>query len=173
MTVLSDRNSNRNSKTASWSTVIMVALGFWLSGSLVFDFLVVPGMLTSGMMNESGFASAGYVIFGTFNHVELLCAATVLAGCLVYRFGFGFTSQINTRSVVTAAILLAIALVYTYVLTPQLSGLGMPLDMFAVSESTSASMSVMHVVYWSLEVVKLVAASFLLRTFYRNSCSIA
>lgn len=164
--------SSRNSQTASWSTVIMVALGFWLSGSMVFDFLVVPGMLTSGMMNESGFASAGYIIFGTFNHVELLCAATVLAGCLVYRFGFG-ASQINTRSVVTAGILLAIALAYTYILTPQMSGLGMPLDLFAVSESTPASMSVMHVVYWSLEVVKLVAATFLLRTFYRNSCSIA
>ena len=165
--------SSRNSKTTNWSTIVMFALGFWLSGSLIFDLLVVPGMMTSGMMNQSGFASAGYIIFGTFNHLELLCAATVLAGCLVYRFGLGFVSQINTKSVVTAAILLAIALAYTYILTPQMSGLGMPLDLFAVSEKASASMTVMHIVYWGLEVVKLVAATALLRAFYRTSCSVA
>ena len=165
--------SSRNSKMANWSTIIMFALGFWLSGSLVFDFLVVPGMLTSGMMSEPGFASAGYVIFGTFNHLELLCAATVLAGCFVYRFGYGLTDKINTKSILSATALLAIALVYTYIFTPQMSSMGMPLDMFAVPEATSTSMTVMHLAYWSLEAIKLFAAAALLRSFYRNSCSIA
>ena len=164
--------SPRNSKPIDWSTVIMFALGFWLSGSLVFDFLVVPGMLTSGMMNESGFASAGYVIFGTFNHVELLCAASVLAGCFVYRYGYGLKDKINGKSIAMATLLLVIALAYTYILTPQMSSAGMPLDMFAVSKITSTSMAGMHFVYWSLEVIKLVAGSVLLSTFYRNSCSI-
>ncbi|MEM7757210.1 MAG: hypothetical protein AAF298_03645 [Cyanobacteria bacterium P01_A01_bin.40] len=164
--------SPRNSKAANWSTIVMFALGFWLSGSLIFDFLVVPGMLTSGMMKEPGFASAGYVIFGTFNHVELLCAATVLAGCLVYRFGYGLTSRINTKSILSATALLAIALVYTYIFTPQMSSMGMPLDMFAMTETTSTSMTIMHLGYWSLEVIKLLAATALLRSFYRSSCSI-
>ena len=163
--------SPRNSKTVNWSTMIMFALGFWLSGSLVFDFLVVPGMLTSGMMNESGFASAGYIIFGTFNHLELLCAATILAGCLVYRFGYGLSNKISAKTVITATILLAIAIAYTYILTPQMSSLGMSLDMFTVPETT-ASMTAMHIIYWSLEVIKLVAATALLRIFYRNFCSI-
>ncbi len=163
--------SPRNSQTVNWSTIMMFALGFWLSGSLVFDFLVVPGMLTSGMMNESGFASAGYVIFGTFNHVELLCAATILAGCLVYRFGYGFSTKINAKTILMATVLLVIAIAYTYILTPQLSSLGMRLDMFAAPETT-ASMAAMHIIYWSLEVIKLVAATALLRVFYRNSCSI-
>lgn len=162
----------RNSKTANWSTIIMFALGFWLSASFVFDFLVVPGMMNSGMMNESGFASAGYMIFGAFNHVELLCAATVLAGCLVYRYGCGFTSKINTKSVAIASVLLLIALAYTYILTPQMSSLGMQLNLFAVADTASNSMTTMHVAYWSLEFTKLVAASALLRIFYRNSCSI-
>ena len=160
------------SKPVNWSTAIMFALGFWLSGSLVFDCLVVPGMLTSGMMNESGFASAGYLIFGTFNHVELLCAATVLAGCLVYRYGYHLTNAINRKSILIAAILLVISLAYTYILTPQMSSMGMPLDMFTTNEATSTSMTVMHLVYWSLEVIKLVAATTLLRGFYRNSCSL-
>ena len=164
--------SSRTSKPVNWSAAIMFTLGFWLSGSLVFDCLVVPGMLTSGMMNESGFASAGYIIFGTFNHVELLCAATVLAGCLVYRYGYRLNSEINLKSILTAAILLVISLAYTYVLTPQMSGMGMSLDMFATAETTSTSMTIMHLVYWTLEVIKLVAATTLLRSFYRNSCSL-
>ncbi len=167
-----EASSSRISKPINWSTVIMFALGFWLSGSLIFDFLIVPGMLTSGMMNESGFASAGYMIFGTFNHIELLCAAIVLAGCLVYRYGYRLTSQINNKSIFIAAILLVISLAYTYIFTPQMSSMGMTLDMFATSEPASSSMAIMHVVYWSLEVIKLVAATALLRTFFRNSCSL-
>ena len=163
----------RNSKTASWSTVIMFALGFWLSASLVLDFLIVPGMMNSGMMSEPGFASAGYMIFGAFNHVELLCAATILAGCLVYRYGAGLASKINRKAVYIATTLLAIALAYTYFLTPQMSGLGMQLDLFTVADTASNSMTAMHVVYWGLEFVKLVAATALLRIFYRQSCSIA
>ena len=163
---------SRNSPSANWSTVIMFALGFWLSGSLVFDCLVIPGMLTTGMMNEPGFASAGYVIFGTFNHLELLCAATVLAGCLVYRYGNNAVSNVNTKSVLLAAGLLIIALAYTYVLTPQMSSLGMPLDLFAPAKIMPASMTSMHIAYWSLEIAKLVSAAWLLRLFYRNSCSI-
>ncbi|MEM8721892.1 MAG: hypothetical protein AAGE84_21780 [Cyanobacteria bacterium P01_G01_bin.39] len=164
--------SPRNSKVPNWSTIIMFALGFWLSGSLVFDFLVVPGMLTSGMMNESGFASAGYMIFGTFNHVELLCAAIVLAGCFVYRYGYGLNAQINTQSLLTASILLIIALAYTYILTPQMSSLGMSLDLFSAPQSNPAAMKIMHLAYWGLEAVKLVAATALLRIFYSNSCAI-
>ncbi|MEL6494929.1 MAG: hypothetical protein AAFQ41_07375 [Cyanobacteria bacterium J06623_7] len=164
--------SSRSSQSINWSTAIMLALGFWLSGSLVFDFLVVPGMLTTGMMNEPGFASASYVIFGTFNHVELLCAATILAGCFVYRFGNDTPSKADNKPVLLAIALLSISLVYTYVLTPQMSSLGMSLDLFATAKVMPSAMTPMHLIYWSLEVVKLTAASLLLRLFFRNSCSI-
>jgi len=164
--------SPRNSNSMNWSTAIMLALGFWLSGSLVFDFLVVPGMLTTGMMNEPGFASAGYVIFGAFNHIEVLCAATVLAGCLVYRYGSNVTTSITLKSVAIATGLLAITLAYTYVLTPQMSSMGMSLDLFATAKVMPASMLPMHVAYWSLEAAKLILGVSLLRSFYRNSCSL-
>ena len=164
--------SPRNSKLANWSTVIMFALGFWLSASLIFDFLFVPGMLTTGMMDEPGFASAGYVIFGAFNHLELLCAATVLAGCLVYRYGGESISAVSSKSVWLASGLLAIALAFTYVLTPQMSSMGLTLDLFASTKVMPAAMTPMHLTYWSLEIMKLVGATFLLRSFYRNSYSI-
>ena len=164
--------SPRSSKSISWSTAIVIALGFWLSGSLVFDFLVVPGMLTSGMMNEPSFASTGYTIFGAFNHVELLCAATVLAGCLVYRFSDLFNQRVSFKSLVMATLLLAIALVYTYVFTPQMSSMGMSLDLFATAKVMPSAMKFAHLSYWGLEVVKLIAVTTLLRSFYRKSCSL-
>ncbi len=164
--------SPRSSRQINWSTVMMFVLGFWLSASVVFDFLVIPGLLTSGMMNESGFASASYLIFETFNHVELLCAAIVLAGCLVFRYGDRLTATMSQRSVFTAGILFIIALVYTYFLTPQMSSMGLCLNLFDGKQLAVNSMSVMHVIYWSLEVIKLIAATVLLRSFYRNSCTI-
>ena len=71
---------SRHFQQINWSATTMFALGFWLSSSLVFDCLVIPGLLSSGMMSQDGFATAGYTIFGTFNHIELICAALVLAG---------------------------------------------------------------------------------------------
>ncbi len=164
--------SPRSSRQINWSTVMMFALGFWLSASVVFDFLIIPGLLTSGMMNESGFASASYMIFETFNHIELLCAAVVLAGCLVFRYGDRPTATVSNKSVFTAGILLVIALVYTYFLTPQMSSMGLSLNLFDANQIAVDSMTAMHIVYWSLEVVKLIAATVLLRGFYRNSCTL-
>ena len=48
----------------------------------------------------------------------------------------------------------------------------MPLDLFAPAKIMPASMTSMHIAYWSLEIAKLVSAAWLLRLFYRNSCSI-
>jgi Domain of unknown function (DUF4149) len=164
--------SPRSTRQINWSTAIMFVLGFWLSASVVFDFLVIPGLLTSGMMNESGFASASYLIFETFNHVELLCGAIVLAGCLVFRYGDRVMTAISQNSVFLAGILLIIALVYTYFLTPQMSSMGLSLDLFDGTQLAINSMTTMHVVYWSLEIAKLIMATLLLRGFYRNSCTI-
>lgn len=163
----------RTSKPINWSTAILFTLGFWLSGSLVFDCLIVPGMLTSGMMNEPSFAGASYIIFGAFNHVELFCAAVVLAGLLVFRYGERSLVLGDNKSLLTAGVLLAIALVYTYILTPQMSSMGMPLDLFESAKVIPSSMTIMHLIYWSLEAVKLVAGVILLRSCYRKSCDLA
>ena len=164
--------SSRPSKSINWPAIVMFALGFWLSASLVFDALIIPGLLKSGMMNESGFASAGYLIFGTFNHVELLCAALVLAGCLVFRYGENITATITNKSVAIAGVMLLIALAYTYILTPQMSSMGLSLNQFESTKTLTDSMTVMHLAYWGLEAVKLIAGTVLLRACYRNSCSI-
>lgn len=164
--------SSRRFQQINWSATIMFALGFWLSGSLVFDCLVIPGLLTSGMMSQNGFASAGYTIFGTFNHVELICAALILAGSLVWNYSSNLGKFKLDRSILFAGILLAIAIIYTYLLTPQMSAWGMSLTGSESLEQMAMPMKTMHIAYWVLEVTKLTVAASLLSKFYRSSCSL-
>lgn len=156
----------------NWQAIAMFALGFWLSASFVFDCLVIPGLLSAGMMSEPGFASASYLVFGTFNRVELLCAAIVLASTLVLNYRHNFQSIKINNSVVVAGFLVAIAICYTYVITPQMSALGMSLNEFNGTASFAESMTKMHVLYWILEASKLILGTALLSKFYRNSCSL-
>ena len=159
-------------RVITWQAMAMFALGFWLSASLVFDCLIIPGLLSAGMMSESGFAGASYLIFGTFNRVELLCAAIVLASTLVLNYRHNLSRLKIDKSLVIGSFLLAIALSYTYIIIPQMSGMGMSLTIFDPKEYLPSSMMEMHVVYWTLEASKLMLGSLLLSKLYRNSCSL-
>jgi hypothetical protein len=150
----------------------MFALGFWLSSSLLLDCLIIPGLLKAGMMNESGFASASYSIFGTFNHIELLCAALVLSGSLMFKYQKNWSKSANNFSIIASVVLLTIAGIYTYFLTPQMSSMGMSLNGFETTAILPDSMAIMHLGYWSLELTKLILGTILLRGYYRNSCSL-
>jgi hypothetical protein len=162
MDIIFDRN-----KQVNWLTLTMFALGFWLSASLTLDLLVIPGMAATGMMSQGGFASAGYTIYGVFNRVELLCAALVLTSCLVLNR----TSK-QVWSIVLASILVIIALAYTYILIPQLSGIGLQFNGLEASTVMPTSAMVMHGIYWFLEATKFAIGTILLRWYYRNSCSV-
>jgi hypothetical protein len=63
----------------------MCALGFWLSGSLLLDFVIMPGLSAVGMMSQANAATVGYSLFWIFNRIELLCAALVLTSLLALR----------------------------------------------------------------------------------------
>jgi hypothetical protein len=164
--------SVRNHQAINWSTIVLFVLGFWLSSSLILDCLVIPGLFTTGMMNQSGFASASYVIFGTFNRLELLAAAIALTGCLVFRHQHYFSRWQEVWSLILAAILMAIALVYTYILTPEMSSLGLSLELANPLARDFNAMTMMHGIYWGLEITKLIISAVLLRWFYRSSCTL-
>ena len=162
---------DRSFKTINWSTIVMFALGFWLSSSLLIDTVIIPGLSAAGMMAEAGFASAGFLIFGIFNRIELLCAALVLTGCLILR-RYHLLNNKQDWAILLSSILLVIALIYTYILTPQMSSLGLNLNLFDSATKMPAGMTFRHEIYWALEVVKLAAGATLLRWCYRRSCLI-
>lgn len=158
MTVISYQKQNQT----QWSVAVFVTLCFWLSASLVLDFVIIPSLMQGGMMTQSGFASAGYSMFGLFNHVELLCAGLVLTGVLILNKKQVLPKKQQLWSIILGSCLLVVALVCSYVLTPQMSGLGLDLNWFEANSVMSAEMMEFHGGYWGLEFLKLFAGSILM-----------
>ena len=160
--------SNNVMQRPRWQTVVVFTLAFWLSSSLILDLVVMPSLYATGMMNQPGFAAAGYAIFWLFNRIELLCAALVLTGVLVLRWMQPIYSRKGYAGALLAALLVAIALLYTYALTPQMSALGLELDLFNTTLEVPAGMNQLHGSYWALEVLKFVSGGLLLNLCYRD-----
>ncbi|QFS48622.1 hypothetical protein GXM_06116 [Nostoc sphaeroides CCNUC1] len=151
--------SNFQSKRPIWQSAIILTLGFWLSASLVLDWVIMPSLYLSGMMSQAGFTTAGYTIFWNFNRMELLSAAIVLTGALAlsktrYHWSIG--------SIVLSVLLLTIAVLDTYFLTPQMCAIGVQLNLFEAAAAIPSTMNILHGSYWVLEIVKLVAGGTLL-----------
>jgi uncharacterized membrane protein (DUF485 family) len=148
-------------------------LGFWLSSSLILDFVIMPGLSAAGMMTQSSFAAAGYSIFWTFNRIELLCAALVLASLLALRGPSNLYRQVRRWSIFLSVLLLAIALIYTYIITPQMSALALQLNLLEPTTGMPAGMLQMHEGYWVLEAIKLAAGTTLLGWCYGDLSKLA
>jgi type II secretory pathway component PulM len=138
-----------------WQQLAIGSLGFWLSGSLILDLVIMPTLWVTGMMESSGFASASYSIFWIFNRLELVCAAAIVSSMWA-SIECARSANLDRRQMLAGAVMLvAIALSYTFVLTPYMSGLGINLDVLEVAKSLPTEMSQMHAIYWVLEVSKL------------------
>jgi hypothetical protein len=155
-------------KQPAWQTIVIFTLAFWISSSLILDLLIMPGLYASGMMAESGFATAGYLIFWMFNRVEVLAAAVVLTGVLACRNTERTPDNHSFTGIILSLLLLSIALVCTYVLTPEMSALGLQLNLFEPVVEVPNTMNQLHGSYWVLEAIKLVAGGVLLNSCYRS-----
>lgn len=160
--------SNIESKQPTWPTIVMLTIAFWLSSSLILDLVIMPGLYASGMMAQAGFATAGYLIFWVFNRIELLCAALILTGTLALSHTPTFADRRRRNAMLLSIILLAVALVCTYVLTPEMSALGLDLNLFEPVAEVPSSMNLLHQSYWLLEVIKLGAGGTILGMCYRQ-----
>lgn len=154
----------------------MLTVGFWLSASLLLDLLVMPSLYVSGMMSQPGFAAAGYTLFGLFNRLEIICGALILTGLLVLRSqprSHGVViSGLRSRWALEGAILmLLIAVIYAYGVTPMMGALGLSLQPLQ-AQPTPDSMALMHLGYWGLELLKLAGGALVLLLGLRDLPSI-
>jgi len=163
MDIISDDKQN----PTQWSVVIFVTLCFWLSASLVLDFVIIPSLMEAGMMTQPSFASAGYSMFGIFNHIELLCAAIILSGIFVLTKSHILPKKQQQWSIILSSLLLGIAFICSYVLTPQMSGLGLDLNWFESTSAMPAEMMELHAGYWGLELMKFLVGGILLTWSFR------
>ncbi|MFQ4144349.1 hypothetical protein [Chlorogloeopsis sp. ULAP02] len=152
-------------KRPIWQSIVMLSLGFWLSASLILDWVIMPSLYISGMMTQASFATAGYVIFWNFNRIELLAAGLVLTGVLALGKD-KFSWRIG--SLILSVLLLLITLVDTYLLTPQMSAIGLQLNLFQAVAEIPTNMNMLHGGYWLLEIIKLVAGVTLLGWYWRQ-----
>jgi uncharacterized membrane protein len=160
--------STRAAKSPNWFGIVLFSIMFWLSGSLLIDLVVMPGLFFSGMMSQPDFDTAGYTLFWAFNRIELLCAALIVSGLLMARQARSdhdvISSGIRSRwAVEIAAVLLTITLVLTYWLSPAMGALGVSLNALEGNFTIPAGMTQMHMAYWGLEVIKLLGCGFLLK----------
>jgi hypothetical protein len=147
-------------KHLQWPRVAQLTLFAWLMGSFMMDGMLMPSLYASGMLTQPGFACTGYLMFGLFNHVELICAAIVLTGLLVKRQGQ--VAQSDSFEWLIGLGLLGITLLLTYALAPAMSGLSLNLQLFDPPNVPDA-MTSLHLSYWLLEATKFVAGIALLR----------
>jgi hypothetical protein len=149
-----------------WKTIVVFALVFWISSSILLDLVIMPGLYGAGMMNQPGFAAAGYSIFWMFNRIELICAALILTGILVLQ---NLHIALHPKSAIALSLLLlGIASTYTYGLTPEMSALGIQLNLFNTAPEVPDAMNLMHQGYWVLEVLKLAAAGTLIGIYAKT-----
>lgn len=159
---------DQQDKQINWSAIILFALGFWLSGSFLLDFVLIPALSASGMMTNGSFASAGFLIFGIFNRIELICASLVLTSAFVFAFNHNFDTKKQTLFVTFSSILLLIALSYTYLFIPNISAWGLCLNQFSASVTMPKPMISWHEGYWILEALKYGLVLTLFRWSYNN-----
>lgn len=162
-------------KHPAWQTLIIFTLGFWLSASIFLDWVIMPSLYVSGMMSQSNFASAGYLMFWNFNRIELLCSALVVTGFFVLQkvqvgaeSNYTSNTWLSRSAIVLAIILMSVSLVDTYLLTPQMSAIGIQLNLFEASSELPSGMGLMHSIYWLLDGVKLLVGGLLISICLRR-----
>ena len=155
-------------KNLKWQTIVLSALAFWLSAILLLDLVIMPSLYTAGMMSTPGFATAGYSLFWLFNRIELLCAALAMTGLLVVFRTHQISDRKSRIAIILSVILLAVALIDTYGLTPQMSAMGLEMDLFEPAGELPTAMIQMQLGYWALEAIKLVACGGILKLCYRS-----
>ncbi|NJN75313.1 MAG: hypothetical protein HC796_02445 [Synechococcaceae cyanobacterium RL_1_2] len=153
----------------NWSTLAFMVLGFWLSASLILDLLVMPSFYAEGMMQSVNFISVLYSIFSVFNRVELVCGGLILTSVFVFTNHHDFSPRKEKLSITLALVLIAIAATFTYLLTPELTGMGLSLGVFERTETMPQAMVSLQSSYWVLEAIKLIAGLTLVKMIYQNS----
>jgi len=149
---------------STWHRMLPIVLLFWISASLVLDLLVMPVLYTSGMMAESNFVLAGQALFGAFNRVELVLGAIVCVGFWTKQQMPQTERESLFRNIPIALLVFGIAALYTYAVTPAMSGLGFAQEATGI---VPAQMDSMHMAYWGLESIKLSALSVLFSRDFR------
>lgn len=135
------------SPTSAWSWVCLGLPVAWLGARLVVDGLLMPLLFGNGMMQTASFPSLAGEFFAWLDRLELLAAGLLLTASLLRN-----RLQLDPAILLATNLLLAIALLQTYWLTPSLSGLSFALQQ---AGEMPTAMPLQQGLLWALETTKL------------------
>ncbi|GAB4340170.1 MAG: hypothetical protein Fur0042_00620 [Cyanophyceae cyanobacterium] len=151
-----------------WLVIALTALGLWLGACLLLDLAILPSFYWTGMMATADFPQVGASIFGLFNRMELVMGSLVLTSLLAAAYGGWLRGGVARTCGALAMVMLAVAALETYVLTPDMVSLSAQLVWPAPMEAVPVTMDRMHGLYFALDGLKVLAGMLLLGLGYRS-----
>jgi uncharacterized membrane protein len=106
--------------TALAAVLRTLAVALWVGGMAALDFVDAPLRFAAPALSRNQAVALGQAVFARFNRIEIACGIVTLAAAIAAR---------SARwTVVVTAVMLALAAVQTFYLTPEITRLAAGLD---------------------------------------------
>lgn len=131
------------------AVVRTLAVALWVGGMAALDFIEAPLRFSTPALDRNQAVALGQAAFARFNRVEAALGVIALAAAIAAR---------SARwTVAVAAIMLALVLVQTFYLTPEITRLAAGLDFVnrAAGDPRYAAIRSLHNVYAAAEIAIL------------------
>lgn len=132
--------------SATAAAVRTIAIALWVGGMAALDFIDAPLRFTTPGISRNQAVAMGQVVFARFNRVEIVLGIVALAGAAVAR---------SARwTLIVTALMLALAAVQAFYLTPEITRLAAGLDFVnrAPGDPRYAAIRSLHNTYAVVEI---------------------
>ncbi len=132
--------------TATAAAVRTLAVALWVGGMAALDFIDAPLRFATAVLSRNQAVALGQAVFTRFNRVEVVCGLVALAAAAVAR---------SARWTLTVtALMLALVLMQTFYLTPEITRLAAGLDFVnrTPGDPRYAVIRSLHSVYAAVEI---------------------
>lgn len=132
--------------TAAAAVVRTLAAALWVGGMAALDFVDAPLRFATPALSRNQAVALGQAIFVRFNRIEVICGIVALAAAAAAR---------SARwTIVVTALMLALVLVQTVYLTPEITRLAAGLDFVnrTPGDPRYAAIRSLHSVYAAVEI---------------------
>jgi uncharacterized membrane protein len=132
--------------TAAAAVLRTLAVALWIGGMAALDFVDAPLRFATPALSRNQAVVLGQAIFVRFNRIEVVCGIVALAAAAAAR---------SARwTVVVTALMLALVLVQTVYLTPEITRLATGLDFVnrTPGDPRYAAIRSLHSIYAAVEI---------------------
>jgi uncharacterized membrane protein len=132
--------------TALGAVLRTLAVALWIGGMAALDFVDAPLRFATPALSRNQAVALGQAVFARFNRIEVACGIVALAAAVVAR---------SARwTVAVTALMLLLAIVQTFYLTPEITRLAAGLDFVnrTPGDPRYAAIRSLHGIYAMVEI---------------------